>query len=264
MKSFLRRLSSKRGQQASGKSRTPYQHLKLLPRYQQAEIELFGQPFRVADGMSFYYSYKEIFQNEIYRFLSARPDPVILDCGSNYGASIVYFKSVFPKARITGIEADPNIFKLLSWNIGKQSFTDVVLLNKAVAPDAGVVQFHSEGADGGRIHALEACHVVHQVEAVVLDSLIEGPVDFLKMDIEGAEVDVICSSARLGQVGSIFIEYHSFEHSPQRLGAMLEHLASNGFRYYIHTQFCAGQPLIEKKSSLGMDLQLNIFATKLQ
>ncbi len=98
---------------------------------------------------------------------------------------------------------------------------------------------------------------------VALDDLIKDPVDFLKMDIEGAEAEVICSSKKLHHISNIFIEYHSLKGEEQQLGVILEKLRSNGFRYYIHHQFCSPKPFTEEKYQVGMDLQLNIFAKKM-
>ena len=85
-------------------------------------------------------------------------------------------------------------------------------------------------------------------------------IELIKLDIEGAETDVILSSKKLSQIGQMFIEYHSFIEEKQKLGDLLTCLSENKFRYYIQTQFCSKKPLIDSKTQLGMDLQLNIFA----
>ena len=101
-----------------------------------------------------------------------------------------------------------------------------------------------------------------QIETIALDDLIDGEIDFLKMDIEGAETDVLLSSKKLDQVNQMFIEYHSFYDSDQKLSQLLEVLSQNRFRYYIQEIFCPNKPFLKKESFNGMDLQLNIFAIK--
>ncbi len=240
--------------------RTPYQELFEDPiRYRETTIDLLGRPFTVADGRSFYFSYREIFMHEIYRFQTGSSTPRIIDCGSNYGTSIVYFKSVYPQAKITGVEADPRIFSLLSRNT---THLDVELINKAVSSNRDPLTFFSEGSDGGRAgHAIEGKASV-VVPAMTLDDLIDGPVDFLKLDIEGSENDAIAACTKLNLVNSMFIEYHSFRDSDQVLGDLLGKLRNAGFRYYIHQQFCSPTPLTVEALQLGMDLQLNIFARR--
>src|SRR2546428_4586488 len=44
---------------------------------------------------------------------------VILDIGSHIGASILYFRELFPRARIFGFEPHPETFKLLQLNVAK-------------------------------------------------------------------------------------------------------------------------------------------------
>ncbi len=141
---------------------------------------------------------------------------------------------------------------------------NVTLLNKAVSNSNEPLSFFREGADGGRIYSLKESKEVIKVDSITLDNLLDQlvHVDFLKMDIEGSESDVIVSSENLGNVQQLFIEYHSFKDAEQTLGAMLEKLKESGFRYYIHTQFCSPKPLIVEELQLGMDLQLNIFAKR--
>jgi FkbM family methyltransferase len=240
-----------------------FSFLKELPRYEALSVELLGKEFRIADPLSFYYSYKEIFDAEIYRFESDRDAPIILDCGANYGTSALYFKKLFPEAKVTCVEADPDIYQLLKSNLERRGFTDVELMNRAVSHQEGVLKFRSEGADGGRLlKEGEVDEGSIDVKTIHLDDIIDGPTDFLKLDIEGAEVDVLASSTKLDQVRQLFVEYHSFEGKAQRLEELLATLARNQFRYYIHHQFCSPRPLIEEQLQLDMDLQLNIFAVR--
>ena len=81
------------------------------------------------------------------------------------------------------------------------------------------------------------------------------------MHPDAAETEAICGSQKLGNVAQLFIEYHSFAGAGQTLAALLQKLTDTGFRYYIQTQFCAPRPLLAAECQLGMDLQLNIFAT---
>ena len=240
--------------------REPYQELWDVPRFTPTSVDLLGRPFTIADARSFFFSYREIFVEQIYRFNSASATPRIIDCGSNYGTSIVYFNSIFPNARITGVEADADIYRMLCDNC---AHIRVELLNRAVSHDHRPLRFFSEGSDGGRAaHELAQARAVTEVQAVTLDDLIDGPVDFLKIDIEGSEGDALEACTKLAMVEQLFVEYHSFKNAPQTLGRMLNKLAGEGFRYYIHHQFCSPTPLTREQLQLGMDLQLNIFAKR--
>lgn len=241
--------------------KTPYQQLLENPiRYVETTINLLNRPFTVADGRSFYFSYQEIFIQQIYKFKALTDTPRIIDCGSNYGTSIVYFKHIYPKSIITGVEADSRIFALLTQNT---KHLEVRLINKAVSSNHDPIIFFSEGSDGGRTgNAIEGKSSII-IEALTLDDLIDGPVDFLKLDIEGSETHAIEACTKLHLVNALFIEYHSFHNSEQLLSNLLAKLKNEGFRYYIHDQFCSPTPLILETLQLGMDLQLNIFAKRI-
>jgi FkbM family methyltransferase len=241
---------------------TPYKHLRGAPRYEERTVKLCGDDFRIADGPSFCASYDEIFGAELYRFQSHSDSPRIVDCGANCGVSVVYFKQLYPRARIVAVEADPNIFALLEWNVARRRLADVVLINKAVTVGTASVAFHCQGADAGRIHTMPAARERCAVPTIELDELLDAPADLLKIDIEGAEAAAVCASQRLGEAAHVFCEYHSFADAPQSLHPMLAKLSASGFRYYLQTQFCAQRPLVEDDCHLGMDLQVNVFAKR--
>jgi len=228
-------------------------------RYEPLTIELFQRKFRIADSLSFYYSYQEIFGRDIYLFHSDKKDPLIIDCGSNYGTSILYFKRIFPEARIIAFEPDPAIFDLLRWNMHSFGFEDVEIHNLAIWQDQTSMPFSSDGADGGRIVS-DVSQNMLLVPTVRLDDYLVSHVDMLKIDIEGAEVDVLATVSRLQSVTNVFIEYHSFMDQQQRLPELLSLLRDAGFRYQVHTQFSPQRPFVDKVVQNSMDLQLNVFA----
>src|SRR5688572_18028868 len=53
---------------------------------------------RINDWETFYALYKDVFVHRIYHFNAMRPDPLILDCGSNIGGVILYLKHIYPQA----------------------------------------------------------------------------------------------------------------------------------------------------------------------
>jgi FkbM family methyltransferase len=243
--------------------RGPYAELHDLPKYHPATVKLLDHDFRVADGPSFYWMYQEIFHDGVYGIRPDTVEPVIIDCGASYGVSVLYFKTLFPHCRVKAVEADPATFSLLSLNLDRHNYCGVELIQRAVAAESGLcIPFHCLGADAGRLHAGAQNTPSVLVETISIDDLIEGPTDFLKIDIEGAETDALRSSKKLDQVHQLFIEYHSFEDTKQSLGELLEILSDHGFRYYIKTIFSPPRPYVERELHLGMDLQLGISATR--
>src|SRR3989442_1502451 len=123
-----------------------------FPRYKEHLFSFRNYTFRVTDFISVAYQLQEYFEDERLKFVSARPDPFIIDCGSNVGVSVLYFKSLFPKARILAFEPDPKVFACLEENLRKNSVTNIIAEKKAVWINENGIEFGSEGADGGSVH----------------------------------------------------------------------------------------------------------------
>lgn len=238
------------------------ERIKSTPRYIHLSTNLLGDTLEVVDSASFYASYVEIFKRQIYSFSSTKKSPYIIDGGSNIGLSLIYLKRLYPESKILAFEADPTIFKILKANISNFGFKDIELINRALWNEETHLSFAVEGSDAGRVSRGDTEILPDKIEVptVRLHDYIDQPVDFLKLDIEGAETEVIIdSSDRLINVENIFIEYHSFAGEEQRLDELLSTVKSSGFRVQIQTQFCSERPLFKRETHFGMDLQLNIF-----
>jgi len=195
---------------------------------------------RINNGPSFYILYKDIFIQRIYHFQAQRPDPLILDCGSNTGVSILYFKHVYPKARLIGFEPDPAIFPYLQENIACNRLEGVKLVKAAVAGREGMLDFYSDGRGGsclaeylpvGASKGLQK----YEVPCVRLRGYLTEPVDFLKMNIESAEYEVLKDSAdRLRMIREMVLEYHHHPGLPRTLHKILALLHDQGFEYLVN------------------------------
>jgi FkbM family methyltransferase len=234
--------------------------LRRLPKYAAGTTTLLGPSLELVDPGSFLAMYQEIFEREIYRFIAVNDSPRILDCGANVGLSVCYFKRLYPHSRITAFEPDPQVFACLSRNCQALGLTGVELLPQAVWKQAGDLPFRGEGADAGRLAAPDEARTF-TVKACRLKEFLLEPVDFLKMDIEGAEAEVLADCAPvLANVRACFVEYHSFVGRPQQLETVIRVLSEAGFRLHVHQVFWSHYPFVKRREHLGMDLQLNIFA----
>jgi len=161
---------------------------------------------------------REIFEGGEYAFPCDKDDPAILDCGSHIGLSIAWFKRRFPKARIIAFEPDPETFRLLGLNVAINGFEGVELLNVAVSDRRGAAPLFGEfgvEAPMASAHSLRREWGTQRSERSILVSTVPladyltGPIDYLKLDIEGAELDVLRSVARrLHLVGAVGLEFH--------------------------------------------------------
>ena len=86
-------------------------------------------------------------------------------------------------------------------------------------------------------------------------------VDLLRLDIEGAEVDVLLDCADLlGEVRNLAVDYHSLFNRPQRLDELMGLLTRAGFRMHFLAASQSPSPLLYRTVQGGMDAQLHIFA----
>jgi FkbM family methyltransferase len=245
--------------------RAELERLRAAPRYTPLSSDLLGPRFDMVDGASFCACYEEIFGRGIYAFEPRTTTPFIIDGGANIGVSVAYFKQAQPGSRIIAFEPDPHIFQLLQANVRRAGYDNVDLINKALWNGDTEIEFWSEGADAGRISRRhdDEQPAKSRVPAVRLRPYLMERVDFLKLDIEGAELEVLSDCADLlSNVRHLFVEYHSFVGEEQRLDALLRLLKSSAFRVYIQTAICPPQPFLATTDYVGMDLQLNVFATR--
>jgi FkbM family methyltransferase len=236
------------------------------PRHQPKEVTFGKYHLRVPDTMSFLFQHQEIFADEFYYFQTSRERPLILDCGANIGMSVLYFKELYPQARIIAFEAEAGIAALLRQNLQNNDIQNVLVVDKAVWVDEQGVLFGSEAADSSSIYSESDSK--KRVPSVRLRDYLtaEERIDFLKIDIEGAEIEVLedCRDA-LGHVQNLFVEFHSYIDHPQSLASVIKIFEENGFRYYVDTNQHRKRPFTNHRyrGNDVMDLQLNIFGYRI-
>jgi FkbM family methyltransferase len=262
MKSPLRALKRyHRMANATGFSLYEWIRLRRLPRHTPTSTQLFHREFKLVDACTFLHGLDEVFGKRIYDFATDSEQPLIIDAGANVGLSIVFFKKFYSSSRIIAFEPDRSIYDVLQSNVNVFAFSDVELRNQAVWHSGEPVNFQPEGAYSGRIAKHGDNHDLVKVDTFRLRNMLDQHIDFLKMDIEGAEGLVIVDCADLlSNVSNLFLEYHSYSREPQDLHKILSILSSAGFRYHIKEAYSTPHPFRQRELLLGMDLQINIFA----
>lgn len=229
-------------------------------------IDSYGNIFVYPDQQSFAWTYKELFEKQVYFFKTKKKDPYIIDCGANIGVSIIYFKHLFPNSKILAFEPDPFLFDYLEKNIKMNNLKSVDLIKKAVWNQESIIEFFQEKSDSGRIDLNNSFDIINsnkiKVESTLLSQYIQERVDFLKIDIEGAEYPVLLEiKNKLSLIDRLFIESHSFKGDKQDLHKILKLLYNKNFRYYLtEGAVTTDNPFLKVKSYLNMDMQTNIHA----
>lgn len=200
--------------------------------------EVRGLTFHFPNEIEFKGIYEEVFKDNLYYADLETLAPRIIDCGAHIGVSVLYFKTTFPQAKIIAFEPEPTLFKYLQKNVDANFLTDVELIPKAVWKEDGVIDVYVDSQQEN--HWLSttsiqpgAWNLRQETEPVMvaatrLSHYLDEPVDLLKLDIEGAETEVIKEiQPKLKNVRRLLIEFHANRvHRPEGL---IKILKSNGF-----------------------------------
>lgn len=134
-----------------------------------------------------------------------RPGMTVYDVGANAGyLSLVLARIVGSEGRVCAFEPDPQNAKALQANTRNNGLANVSIIRKAVSDLTGIVTFASFS------YSLVG-HIAHeetpgdatliQVEAVSLDDFVftqmQPKPDFIKIDVEGGEEQVLRGAERL-------------------------------------------------------------------
>jgi FkbM family methyltransferase len=157
--------------------------------------------YKFDNGVEFS-SYEDI-ADELKRSLNgylARHDikkgEIIADCGAYIGEFTLYAaKAVGPSGKVIAFEPDPAIYKKLAANIALNGLTNVTALNKGVWSKASTLKFVGDSLKGYSFMAADKDAGAIDVPVVALDDELKRlalpKVDFIKMDVEGAELEAI-------------------------------------------------------------------------
>src|SRR5450755_800383 len=222
--------------------------------------KLLGKEISFYSPTELLYGLKEIFVDEIYK-QALPPRPYIIDCGANIGLSVIYMKRLYPDAEIVAFEPDEENFKLLEKNIRSFGLDKVEIRKEAVWVYDGELKFASEGSMSSKIETDDHTSAI-KVKSSRLKNWLNRPVDFLKIDIEGAEYTVLQDiKDNLLLVSNLFLEYHgSFEQNPE-LAELFTLITNAGFQFYVREATIVYRTPFARSKNPGMmyDDQLNIF-----
>lgn len=240
---------------------------KILKHQTNASLKhhLYKNKYKVAftDSPTFLMSIDELFIKEFYKFRATVDCPKIIDCGSYIGTSILYFKVNYPNAVIIGFEPDATNYSILKSNLENWNFSDTTVMNAAIWINNESISFNSVGNMSSRIETdLTENNKKKIVKCIRLNDLLNEEIDFLKIDIEGAEFAVLkdCSD-NLKNVKNLFVEYHGNYNEMFKLNEILEILLRNNFKYYIKEgNVVYSKPFWEREKIGEYDMLLNIFA----
>lgn len=186
---------------------------------------------------------REIFNHQIYYFETEEEKPVIIDGGAHIGLATLYFKWLYPAAKVLAFEPNPDLLKLLELNIKQNNLEGVQVIPAALDKHRDKAKFHidrtdwqwystgsmKEGAWNGEQKTREIV-----VSTVRLGEYLKdfAKIDLLKLDIEGNEFKVILGlKEQINKITNLIFEFHPGAES--RLGELISFLQKKGFEVMI-------------------------------
>lgn len=179
------------------------------------------------NGLVFYFQnrkefeilWRDIFKNEEYKINLKNPQPLIFDVGVHIGLATIYFKSKYPQARILAFEPNPNTAKILRLNIKANHLKNIRVIKAGIWNEKGKKPFYVDTTSqtpwtwgDSFIENIWGSKIPSQpilVKTILLSGLLTKPIDLLKLDIEGAEGQIIQESAeKIKIVKNLILEYH--------------------------------------------------------
>jgi FkbM family methyltransferase len=125
---------------------------------------------------------------------SLKPGMTVVDIGANYGYyTLLAAASAGPSGRVIAFEPEPKNLDILTRNVQLNSMEGRVKIFPCAVADAhGKAELYMSPWNSG-MHSIyptkqDRAPLSHiTVETVALDDVIDGPIDFIKIDAEGSE-----------------------------------------------------------------------------
>ncbi|MGD0442419.1 MAG: FkbM family methyltransferase [Edaphobacter sp.] len=151
--------------------------------------------------------------NRLYNnILTAGKKPLIVDCGANIGASVLWFTARYPEAHIIAVEPAPDNFALLRKNCNGR---DIDLRQAGIGPTDGraflsnplneSMGYRTTDTDGTEITILSVGTLLASKPQSIYSPFL------LKVDIEGAEKSLFAGdTSAVNQFPLIILEPHDW------------------------------------------------------
>ncbi len=234
----------------------------VIVKIQKFKVKAYG-------FANLFHLYKEIFLKNSYSFHSDKKDPLIIDCGANIGLSALYFKSLYPESRIIAFEPSPSAFELLNKNISFNKLKGIRTFDIALSDKKESSPFYYNDIPGSLNGSTKKFYQGSNqimIQKDLLSSYIDQEIDFLKIDVEGSEWEIIgdlIESGMINKIRHIKVEYHHLVHSKNKCSDFISKLENNDFKVLLHTQSDSDtyqDIMIEAFRSTGEDAV--VFGTK--
>jgi FkbM family methyltransferase len=198
-----------------------------------------------------------------------QPGMTVLDIGAHHGLyTLLASKRVGAKGRVVAFEPSPRERKQLLWNVLLNFSFNVHIEPLALGKESSDADLHLvEGGEDGcnslRPPVVSSSTRPVRVKVAPLDEFLQRAripaVDFVKLDVEGAELDVLKGAEKLLHGGArpvFLVEVYDIRTRPWGYDAreIVQFLSSAGFRWFQLTSAGFVEPISPGISAYDMNL----------
>lgn len=184
---------------------------------------------------------------------SAKKPLTIFDVGAHVGNISLKYNDLFPNSKIYSFEPFPESFRSLKQNTAQNK--NIKIFNKGLGEQVGTSKFHSNvheqtnsilathedgNSNWGSENMLKTKEVL-DIELTTIDQIVEAEnikkIDILKMDVQGAEYQVMAGAKKTiekGMIGLIYTEIITIPtyENQQELDEALKMFREYGFELF--------------------------------
>jgi len=236
-------------------------NLTLLPHNESVVTYNNHKVYSPRDGIL---AFMEVFQDEVYEQLwKPKPRDTVVDIGAYVGMFTVKASDMVGKEGVVyAVEPEPRNLTYLEKNT--KGLSNVKIVRAIVGSCNGV----------GRLFISNAspCHTVAyhhknsiEIKMVTLDSLRVQP-DFVKIDAEGAELEILKGSERVIKKGTRFAIacYHDLPGGGKELGPVVQFLKNRNYKVVVIKKYVFAEPEIHDCSNCRFSKEVAPYKVVLQ
>jgi len=220
------------------KNKIGYHWSKIAPFGSDVKIKLTnGTKFIVRARTMDRSVVKEVWLHEIYNQhgITVEENDIVLDIGGHIGVFNVYAAQKAKNGKVYSFEPFSKNFERLKMHAQMNQLSNVKLINKAVAAQTGkqTLNLSPDNNTGGHsLHLKTESDNKVEIETISLADFYQQEgitkVDFLKLDCEGAEFEIVQNNKELiSQVERIILECHP--HGDKTVDGMIALLEEMGY-----------------------------------
>lgn len=191
--------------------------------------------------------FKESFFEEAYfkyfpKNLLTKSNPTVIDIGANVGFFSIFAYTKFNNPRIFSYEPIRRNFLELQKNTQKIPRENITIVNSAVSNSEGELslKFNENQliTTSASIFDNELGSDIEVVPSMTLSAILNknqiNQIDFLKLDCEGAEYEIIYQSPLevLRKIKNVAIETHKGQAENENTASLISYLQENGFQLH--------------------------------